>query len=147
MAVAYTCKNMFLLKCNGRGSYSGGLRNYGSLQKRNPLKPAAPFQASRSVSRVQRVSYHSNHRTGAHVFDQQREEWFVLQVNVVFHQQVFAGLQQETGDRGQFDKGFVQVPQKLRARISDATDENPNYTAFMQLIITPTFMVNLQHVA
>lgn len=103
----------------------------------------APFQASRSVSRVPRVSYHGNHRTGAHVLHQRREEWFVLQVNVVFRQQFSAGLQQETGDRRQFDKGFVQVPQKLRARISGATCGNPTYTAFMQPIVTPTFLVGL----
>lgn len=55
---------------------------------------AASFQPSTSVL-CSKVSYHSNHRTGAHVLDKGRKEWFFLQVNVVLHQQVFTGLQQE----------------------------------------------------
>lgn len=47
VAVAYTCTNMFLLKCNGGGSWSGGFRNYGSLQKRNPSEPADQFHVCR----------------------------------------------------------------------------------------------------
>lgn len=40
--------------------------------------------------------YHGNHWTGAHVLDEGRKEWFILQVAVVIHQEILRGLQQET---------------------------------------------------
>lgn len=39
------------------------------------------------------VSYHGNHGTRAHVVDESREEWSVLQVDVVLPQEVIRGLQ------------------------------------------------------
>lgn len=37
--------------------------------------------------------YHGNHWTRAHVVDEGREEWSVLQVHVVLLEEVFRGLQ------------------------------------------------------
>lgn len=47
-------------------------------------------------------SYHGNHWTGAHVLDEGRKEWFILQVAVVIHQEILRGLQQETAQLWQF---------------------------------------------
>lgn len=47
-------------------------------------------------------SYHGNQWSRAHVLDEGRKEWFVLQVNVVLPQEVLGGLQQETDITAQF---------------------------------------------
>lgn len=81
--------------------------------QRHLFSPADSFQA------LWRVSYHSNHGTGAHVLDEFREKGSVLQVNVVLHQQVFAGLQRERAINVKYVKDGASFPSLIHIRGPD----------------------------